>query len=337
MSRLLPLVVLWAISTFGFPPPPRAVIPEPLAHPVSRPAPVPQPVRVAQPTTPAPKSADAERLEHLLEAANHLEAAGREQQADEIRRSVHVSATIREKEDRIRELRREIEQLRRVETKFHAQEPRQILVRMCWMEVGRGKDEQKRTGGLSGLGRVVGVNHEAAEPRDVTPRIVTIDAKGVESIRTMLREHARSKVVSEPTVITHEGRQAEVVVGGEFPIPVPQPDGTKTIEYRQFGQSAEIVPTVDEDGNFQLAVNFEVSERDFSRATTVDGIEVPGLNTSRVQVTTKVAPERAAILVAPHSDGRTRLLFLEPSIVEPQDAVEAPTEQPVPAPPTIRR
>src|SRR5205085_7711164 len=46
------------------------------------------------------------------------------------------------------------------------------------------------------------------------------------------------RVLAEPNVIAISGEQASFLAGGEFPIPVPQTNGTGntiTIEYKKFG------------------------------------------------------------------------------------------------------
>ena len=97
-----------------------------------------------------------------------------------------------------------------------------------------------------------------------------------------LKREALLKILAEPTLNTSNGRPANLLAGGEFPILVPQSLGTTTIEYREFGVRLEAVPTILGGGRVRLELAPEVSERDFSNSVLVAGQTVPGLTTRRV-------------------------------------------------------
>jgi pilus assembly protein CpaC len=97
-----------------------------------------------------------------------------------------------------------------------------------------------------------------------------------------LKREALLKILAEPTLNTSNGRPANLLAGGEFPILVPQSLGTTTIEYREFGVRLEAVPTILGGGRVRLELAPEVSERDFTNSVLVGGQTVPGLTTRRV-------------------------------------------------------
>jgi pilus assembly protein CpaC len=97
-----------------------------------------------------------------------------------------------------------------------------------------------------------------------------------------LKQESLLKILAEPTLNTSNGRPANLLAGGEFPILVPQSLGTTTIEYREFGVRLEAVPTILGGGRVRLELAPEVSERDFANAVVVAGQTVPGLSTRRV-------------------------------------------------------
>lgn len=97
-----------------------------------------------------------------------------------------------------------------------------------------------------------------------------------------LKQERLLKILAEPTLNTANGRPAQMLAGGEFPILVPQSLGTTTIEYREFGVRLEAVPTILGDGRVRLELQPEVSERDFTNSVSVNGFTVPGLTTRRV-------------------------------------------------------
>jgi len=77
-----------------------------------------------------------------------------------------------------------------------------------------------------------------------------------------LRQNNLAKLLSEPTLVTVSGRPASFIVGGEFPITVPQSLGTVSIEYRSFGTRVDFLPIVLGNGNIRLEVRPQVTERD---------------------------------------------------------------------------
>ncbi len=97
-----------------------------------------------------------------------------------------------------------------------------------------------------------------------------------------LKRESLLKILAEPTLNTSNGRPANLLAGGEFPILVPQSLGTTTIEYREFGVRLEAVPTILGGGRVRLELAPEVSERDFANSVLVGGQTVPGLTTRRV-------------------------------------------------------
>ena len=99
----------------------------------------------------------------------------------------------------------------------------------------------------------------------------------------MLKEHGLSKALAEPTLITESGQPASFLVGGEFPVPVPQTFNTIGIEYKEFGVGLKFSPTVLSKNRISVVVNPEVSELDFANGIQLDGFQIPSLVTRRVK------------------------------------------------------
>jgi pilus assembly protein CpaC len=97
-----------------------------------------------------------------------------------------------------------------------------------------------------------------------------------------LKTEGLLKIKAEPTLVTTNGRPANLLNGGEFPILVPQTLGVTTIQWREFGINLSAVPIILGNGRLRLELQPEVSERDFSNAVEVGGLVVPGLTTRRV-------------------------------------------------------
>jgi len=97
-----------------------------------------------------------------------------------------------------------------------------------------------------------------------------------------LKQEQLLTVLAEPTLTTTNGRPANFLDGGQFPVPIPQGLGTVSVQYKSFGVQLEFVPTILSSGRLRMQVCPEVSEKDLSNTVTVQGITVPSLTTRRV-------------------------------------------------------
>jgi pilus assembly protein CpaC len=115
--------------------------------------------------------------------------------------------------------------------------------------------------------------------------------------------------LSDPTLTTVSGRAASFIVGGEFPILVPQSLGTVSIQYKEFGTQLDFIPIVMGNGNIRLEVRPRVSEIDETRSITINGTTVPGLRVRQVDTGVEMRPGQTlalAGLVQTRIEGRVR-------------------------------
>jgi pilus assembly protein CpaC len=97
-----------------------------------------------------------------------------------------------------------------------------------------------------------------------------------------LKQENLLTILAEPNLTTTNGRPANFLDGGQFPVPIPQGLGTVSIQYKSFGVQLEFVPTILSSGRLRMQVSPEVSSKDFSNSVIVQGINVPSLITRRV-------------------------------------------------------
>jgi pilus assembly protein CpaC len=96
------------------------------------------------------------------------------------------------------------------------------------------------------------------------------------------------EVLSEPNIVAQSGKQASFLAGGEYPYPVVQGGGVGTpaavsIEFKEYGVRLNFIATIKPSGIIHLQVAPEVSTLDFSNAVTLNGFEVPAIDTRKVQ------------------------------------------------------
>lgn len=117
-----------------------------------------------------------------------------------------------------------------------------------------------------------------------------------QSIVNALESGGFAYTLAEPSLVSLSGQQATFLSGGEFPVPVPSGDGDIQIEYREYGVSLALTPTVIDKNQVILKVAPEVSELDFTSGVQTDGVAVPGLSIRRTETTVSMAPGESFII-----------------------------------------
>ena len=145
-----------------------------------------------------------------------------------------------------------------------------------------------------GLGGLVGAAASVTDP--ITTTAFGIFPSGDFALLfSALRANNVLKILAEPNLVTLTGHTASFLAGGEFPIPVPQSVGggtgsSVTVEFREFGVRLNFTPYIIDDETIRLTVAPEVSNIDFTLATTlvVGGDPVPGLTTRKANTTVEL-------------------------------------------------
>ncbi len=107
------------------------------------------------------------------------------------------------------------------------------------------------------------------------------------------------EILAEPNVVTTSGKEAQLLVGGEFPVPVVQggaSSGAVTIQFRQFGIKIDFKPQMTPRGSIQMAITPEVSALDFANAVSFSGFLIPALSTRRVQTDVELMPGQSFVI-----------------------------------------
>ncbi|MFZ3200831.1 MAG: pilus assembly protein N-terminal domain-containing protein [Candidatus Acidiferrales bacterium] len=97
------------------------------------------------------------------------------------------------------------------------------------------------------------------------------------------------QILAEPNLLTENGKEAEFLSGGEFPVPIVQGGAvgsapTVTVMFKQFGVSLKFTPELTDDGTIHLKVRPEVSALDYTNAVTISGFLIPAISTRRADV-----------------------------------------------------
>ncbi|MFM7058517.1 MAG: type II and III secretion system protein family protein [Planctomycetota bacterium] len=88
------------------------------------------------------------------------------------------------------------------------------------------------------------------------------------------------KTHATPMIVTHNGRPANFLSGGELPIPIAGGLGTTGVQYREFGIQLNTVPYVLGNGRIRLEVETRVSDQDLSNIVTINGTTTTAFRTN---------------------------------------------------------
>jgi len=102
-----------------------------------------------------------------------------------------------------------------------------------------------------------------------------------------MEEEGVLSVLAEPNLTTLSGEGASFLAGGEYPIPTID-DGQVVIEYKEFGVALNFTPVVLDDGRINMHIKPEVSQLSSTGAITLNGFNIPALNTRRAETTVEL-------------------------------------------------
>lgn len=118
-------------------------------------------------------------------------------------------------------------------------------------------------------------------------------------IRALINEDA-ARILSQPQVLIVDGHTANILVGGEIPIPVAQnvSIGTSsiTVMFKPFGVQLAVRPRITQDERILLTVTPEVSSLDFTNAVETSDFVIPALRTRRATTTVHMKSGESLII-----------------------------------------
>jgi pilus assembly protein CpaC len=119
----------------------------------------------------------------------------------------------------------------------------------------------------------------------------TVDALAQEGLVNLL---------AEPNLTATNGQPASFLAGGEFPVPVASASQggvtTVTIEFKKFGVSLDVTPTIVDADHLSLRVRSEVSQIDRANGVVSQQITIPGLTVRRAETTVELGSGQSFML-----------------------------------------
>ena len=125
------------------------------------------------------------------------------------------------------------------------------------------------------------------------------------------------QILAEPNLVTTNGKEASFLVGGEFPVPVPQAGasaGAITVQFREYGIRLNFIPVVTVNQTIKMHVKPEVSSIDMANAVVFAGFTIPALSTRRMETDIELGEGQSFVIAGLLDDRVTENLSQIPGL-----------------------
>jgi Flp pilus assembly secretin CpaC len=206
-------------------------------------------------------------VQHLREAAHHLEAAGYIEQAQELRKDadeiVAAADLLMQKRAALEQLQREIAELEATTGAYQ-----QVMLRCRIVEIDRGAAAKLGFEQLHGRTAIGAVAPERLD--------------GL--LDELVHRHV-AKIIAQPNLLTINGRPGSLRIGGEIPIISPAGGGDSSVDWRETGFSMDAIPVCLGADRLRLEIAAEVATPDFAKSSVVNagGNVAPIMEITRVR------------------------------------------------------
>jgi pilus assembly protein CpaC len=109
-----------------------------------------------------------------------------------------------------------------------------------------------------------------------------------------LAQEGLVNVLAEPNLTAMNGQPASFLAGGEFPVPISSAAATLggtpvvTIEWKQFGVSLDVTPTIIDAEHLNLKIRPSVSQLSTNGEVNINGFIIPALTVRRAETTVEL-------------------------------------------------
>jgi Flp pilus assembly secretin CpaC len=284
----------------------------------------------------------SKRIEGLTKAAEHLESAGLNDLASDLRRRANDERQsqrklLNRKLEQLTALQGEIAQLRKL---IGGEQQIQLQLQVIEYDPERLKDLgiSFETISLDARLSQTASNGQAPSGFRGPPLVQTLkdNSKAFRDLLRVLQNAGAAKSLGEPILTVVDGHTASFIVGGgEYPIFIPADgDGFARLisEKREYGIHVVSTPTLTADNNVRLRLQPSVTYPNFKNSVELAGGSIPGLTTARINSEIEAAPGETVLIAGfPCEDNAKRLLMLlTPELVKPFASLAQP-----PAPPPV--
>ena len=140
----------------------------------------------------------------------------------------------------------------------------------------------------------------------------------IADVKEALHRQFQGKILSAPSLITRSDRQAQIKIGAEISVQIPNGKGRFQKSTVDTGLSIKVRTKVMEGGRIQVDFEFRNAEVDPEQTVEIDGQKLPGLMVASLSTSWKMKAGNGVVLAirTKHVDGdKLTLVVMEPLIL----------------------
>jgi pilus assembly protein CpaC len=107
------------------------------------------------------------------------------------------------------------------------------------------------------------------------------------------------QILAEPTLVTSNGKEAQFLVGGQFPVPVVQGGATAgaiSVQFKDYGVKLIFTPNITINGNISIHLRQEVTALDTSNSVVLNGFSIPALTSRTTESTVELGDGQSFVV-----------------------------------------
>jgi pilus assembly protein CpaC len=107
------------------------------------------------------------------------------------------------------------------------------------------------------------------------------------------------QILAEPTLVTTNGKEAQFLVGGQFPVPIVQGGATSgaiTVQFKDYGIKLIFTPNITAHANISIHLKQEVTALDLANSVVLNGFSIPALTSRTAESTVELGDGQSFVV-----------------------------------------
>lgn len=178
--------------------------------------------------------------------------------------------------------------------------PESVAIRIRVIEVKTGNN------GNFGIKWSENLRFKEAPPNQAFRFGLPIRDSLLEARVDMLLQDKSARLLAQPTLVTMNGRQAKFLAGGELPIPIQTPNSFG-VEWRPFGVSLTVTPSIEGVDDLILNIKPEVSSIDPLVSIKAANVDIPVVLTRSAESTVSLKSGESIVIAGLIKEERSKV------------------------------
>jgi pilus assembly protein CpaC len=125
------------------------------------------------------------------------------------------------------------------------------------------------------------------------------------------------QILAEPNLVTTNGKEANFLVGGQFPVPVVQGGATAgavTVQFKEYGIKLRFLPLITPTGTIRMHLYQDVSTLDYTNAAVLNGFTIPATSNRTTETDVELGEGQSFVVAGLINNQETNTLSKVPGL-----------------------